>query len=43
MGEKNFITFVSEANCGFILMGDFFDETEMYDTTNKRSFHLSES
>ena len=24
-------------------MGDFFDETEMYDTNNKRSFHLSES
>ena len=43
VGEKSFITVVSEANCGFILMGDFFDETEMYDTTNKRSFHLSES
>ena len=25
------------------LMGDFFDETEMYDTNDKRSLHLSES
>ena len=40
---KKFSCVVSEANCCFILMGDFFDETEMYDTNNKRSFHLSES
>ena len=42
-GEKNFNTVVSEANCCFILMGDFFEETEMYDTNNRRSLHLSES
>ena len=43
VGEKGFNTVVGEANCCFILMTDFFDETEMYDTNNKRSLHLSES
>ena len=41
--KKVLITVVSEANCCFILIGDFFDETEIYDTNNKRSLHLSEN
>ena len=43
VGEKRFNTVVSESNCCFISMGDFFEETEMYDTNNKQSLHLSES
>ena len=43
VGEKSFNTVVSEASCCFILIGDFFDETEMCDINNKRSLHLSEN
>ena len=33
-GEKVFNTFASKVNCCFILIGDFFIETEMYVTNN---------
>ena len=32
VGEKSFDTVVSEASWCFIFIGDFFDQTEMYDT-----------